>query len=148
MITHQHGLFARTEDIAKFGQLYLQKGIWNGKQIIPADWIAEAPTRQVSNGSNPDSDWDQGYGFQFWRCRNGAFRGDGKDGQFCIVLPELDAVIVMTAQTRNMQAQLNLVWQHLLPAIQADAKTLPENPEELARLKEKLAGLMVKATAK
>jgi CubicO group peptidase (beta-lactamase class C family) len=142
------GLHLCTEDIAKFGQLYLQKGMWNGKQLIPADWIAEATARQVSNGSNPDSDWDQGYGFQFWRCRNGAFRGDGKDGQFCIVLPELDTVVVMTANTRNMQAQLNLVWQHLLPAIQADAKSHPENPEDLARLKEKLAGLMVKATAK
>src|SRR5882672_7410633 len=83
-----YGLNARTEDIARFGQLYLQKGKWNGKQLIPPEWVEMATTKQVSNGSNPKSDWDQGYGFQFWRCRNGAYRGDGAFGQYCIVLPE------------------------------------------------------------
>jgi CubicO group peptidase (beta-lactamase class C family) len=78
-----------TEDIAKFGQLYLQKGQWQGKQLIPADWIEQATSKQVSNGSDPDRDWDQGYGFQFWQCRHGAYRGDGKDGQFCVVIPRL-----------------------------------------------------------
>ena len=74
------GLFLKTEDIAKFGQLYLQKGQWNGKQLIPASWIEQATAKQVSNGSDPTKDWDQGYGFQFWRCRHGAFRGDGAFG--------------------------------------------------------------------
>src|SRR5438067_4478295 len=87
------GLSIRTEDIAKFGQLYLQKGRWQGKQIVPAAWVAEASARQTANGSNPHSDWDQGYGYQFWRCRHGAYRGDGAFGQFCIVLPEQDAVV-------------------------------------------------------
>jgi CubicO group peptidase (beta-lactamase class C family) len=72
-----YGLKIRTEDIARFGQLYLRKGLWNGKQVVPAAWIAQATARQTSNGSSPDSDWDQGYGYQFWRCRHGAFRGDG-----------------------------------------------------------------------
>ena len=100
-----YGLYVRTEDIAKFGQLYLQKGKWNGKQIIPADWIAQATSKQVDNDKAPSArnpDWRQGYGFQFWQCRYGAYRGDGKDGQFCIVLPEQDAVIAITAKTRNM----------------------------------------------
>ena len=77
-----YGLRVRTEDIAKFGQLYLQHGSWQGKQLLPAEWVAMATARQTSNGSNPDSDWNQGYGFQFWRCRHGAFRGDGAFGQF------------------------------------------------------------------
>ncbi|MCA9056922.1 MAG: serine hydrolase, partial [Planctomycetaceae bacterium] len=73
-----YGLFVRTEDIAKFGQLYRQKGNWNGKQLIPAEWIEQATSRQVANdqapsGRNPD--WREGYGFQFWQCRHGAFRG-------------------------------------------------------------------------
>ena len=59
------GLFLRTEDVAKFGQLYLQHGKWRGKQLIPASWVELATSRQVSNGSNPTSDWNQGYGFQF-----------------------------------------------------------------------------------
>ena len=137
-----YGLFVRTEDIAKFGQLYLQKGKWNGKQLIPAAWVEQATSKQVSNGSDPSRDWDQGYGFQFWRCRHGAFRGDGMNGQFCIVMPEQDAVIAMTADTRDMQAQLNVVWDKLLPAFHA--KKLPANKQEQLKLQETLANLEVR----
>ena len=136
------GLKIRTEDIAKFGQLYLQKGKWNGKQLVPAAWVEQAAAKQVSNGSDPSKDWDQGYGFQFWRCRHGAFRGDGANGQFCIVLPEQDAVIAITADTRDMQSELNVVWDKLLPAFHA--KKLPANKEEQAKLKEMLANLAVR----
>lgn len=129
-----YGLFIRTEDIAKFGQLYLQNGKWKGKQIVPAKWIQKATSKQVSNGSDPNSDWEQGYGFQFWRCRHGAFRGDGKDGQFCIVLPEQNAVVAITANARNMQKELNVVWDQLLPAF--SDKPLPENVKELEKLQQ------------
>lgn len=137
-----YGLFLRTEDIAKFGQLYLQRGMWNGQQILPAEWVDQATSKQVSNGSDPESDWDQGYGFQFWRSRHGAYRGDGKDGQFCIVLPELDAVIAITANTADMQAELNVVWDKLLPAF--SDKALDEKPTDLANLKTRIAKLKAK----
>ena len=137
------GLFLKTEDIAKFGQLFLQKGKWNGKQIVPESWVAQATAKQVSNGSSPASDWDQGYGFQFWCCRHGAYRGDGAFGQFCLVLPEQDAVVAITADTKDMQAQLNVVWEKLLPAFQSAA--LPDNADEQAKLKQTLAGLAVRA---
>jgi CubicO group peptidase (beta-lactamase class C family) len=135
------GLKIRTEDIAKFGQLYLQKGQWNGKQLILASWVEQATTKQVSNGSDPAKDWDQGYGFQFWRCRHGAYRGDGAFGQFCIVLPEQDAVIAITADARDMQAELNVVWDKLLPAFR-DAP-LPANGAEETKLKQLLSSLTV-----
>ncbi len=134
-----YGLFLRTEDIAKFGQLYLQKGQWNGKQLLPAEWVEQATSKQVSNGSDSNRDWDQGYGFQFWRCRHGAYRGDGKDGQFCIVLPEQDAVVAITANTRDMQAELNIVWDKLLPAFGDQPKA--EDPEEQVKLKTLVATL-------
>ncbi len=134
-----YGLFLRTEDIAKFGQLYLQKGKWQEKQLLPESWIDQATSKQVSNGSDPSKDWDQGYGFQFWRCRHGAYRGDGKDGQFCIVLPEQDAVVAITANASDMQAELNIVWDKLLPAF-AD-KELKESPDEQAKLQATIAGL-------
>lgn len=133
------GLFIRTEDVAKFGQLYLQKGMWEGKRILPEAWIETATSKQVSNGSNPKSDWEQGYGFQFWRCRHGAYRGDGRDGQFCIVLPEQDAVIAVTADTRDMQAELNVVWDELLSAFHNDP--LPEDPQEQEKLKSTISSL-------
>jgi CubicO group peptidase (beta-lactamase class C family) len=116
-----YGLSIRTEDIARFGQLYLQKGKWQGKQLIPAAWVEEATSFQTSNGSNPRSDWDQGYGYQFWRSRNGAYRGDGAFGQYCVVLPQQDAVIAITSGLRDMQAVLNLVWEKLLPGLAASA---------------------------
>ena len=139
------GLSIRTEDIAKFGQLYLQRGKWEGKQLVPASWVDAATSRWMSNGSNPTSDWEQGYGFQFWRCRNGAFRGDGAHGQFCVVLPELDAVVAITAGTRDLQGVLNVVWAKLLPALQASAAgALPADAMAEGKLKAKLAGLSLK----
>ncbi len=77
------GLHLKTEDIAKFGLLYLNKGMWNEKQILPRKWIEDATSKQVSNGSNPTNDWAQGYGYQFWRSRHNSYRGDGAMGQFC-----------------------------------------------------------------
>ncbi|SKB00156.1 CubicO group peptidase, beta-lactamase class C family [Prosthecobacter debontii] len=116
------GLSIPTEAMAKFGQLYLQKGLWNGRQLLPAAWVEEATAfhiQQPGDASSGRPDWLQGYGYQFWRCQHGHFRGDGAFGQFTIVLPEHDAVIVMTSENKNMQGQLDLVWQHLLPAFQA-----------------------------
>jgi CubicO group peptidase (beta-lactamase class C family) len=136
------GLWIRTEDIAKFGQLYLHRGKWNGKQLVPAEWVELATSKQMSNGSDPTKDWDQGYGFQFWRCRHNAFRGDGAKGQFCVVLPEQDAVIAITADTKDMQSELNVVWDDLLPAFQSSP--LPENAAELARLREAVKGFKVR----
>ena len=135
------GLKIRTEDIAKFGQLYLQKGKWNGRQIVPQAWVDQATTRQASNGSDPSKDWDQGYGFQFWRCRHNAFRGDGANGQFCIVLPDEDAVIAITADARDMQAELNIVWDKLLPAFHD--KRLRADKRAQIKLKETLSNLVV-----
>lgn len=136
-----YGLNVRTEDIARFGQLYLQKGKWQGRQLIPKDWVEMATSKQVSNGSNPKSDWDQGYGFQFWRCRHGAYRGDGAFGQYCVVLPEQDAVIAITSGLKDMQGVLNLVWEKLLPQM----KPRPLMPFAGGdRLKQKLAGLTVR----
>lgn len=137
-----YGLALRTEDIAKIGQLYLQQGRWDNQQILPASWVEAATMKQVDNDQAPSAgspDWRQGYGFQFWRCRHGGYRGDGKDGQFCIVLPDHDVVIAITAKTGGMQRQLDLVWQHLLPAF--GDQELPEAPDELRRLQATLDGL-------
>ena len=132
-----YGLFLRTEDIAKFGQLYLQKGQWKGKQLLPAPWIEAATAKQVDNDKAPSGrtpDWQQGYGFQFWRCQHRAYRGDGRDGQLCLVMPEQDAVIAITALTGQMQTELDLVWEKLLPAF--GENPLPVNAAALAELRQ------------
>ena len=125
-----------------FGELYLQKGKWNGKQLIPAAWVEQATSMQTSNGSAPTSDWDQGYGYQFWRSRHNSFRGDGAFGQYCMVIPELDAVVAITSGVRNMQQVMNLVWDKLLPAMKPGR--LPENAAARRQLEARLAGLAVK----
>ncbi len=138
--TGAFGFSGRTEEIARFGQLYLHKGMWNGRQLIPAAWVAEATSAQTSNGSSPTSDWDQGYGYQFWRSRHG-YRGDGAFGQYMLVLPEYDAVIAITSGVRDMQSVMNLVWTRLLPAMSSG--TLPKNVDAQRALQAKLATLTV-----
>lgn len=139
------GLRLHTEDIAKFAQLFLQKGIWNGKQLLPQGWAEEASTAHIiqhpeySQAKRDSSDWEQGYGYQMWRCRNNAFRGDGAFGQYAIVLPEQDAIIAITSETPDMQGELNLIWKILLPAMQAGK--LQANAAADDVLKKKLAAL-------
>ena len=133
------GLSITTAEIARFGQLYLQEGLWRGQQLIPRDWVVQATSCQISNGSAPESDWEQGYGYQFWRCRHGAYRGDGAFGQFCVVMPSQEAVLATTAGVSDMQLVLNLVWEHLLSAME-DAP-LPEEGVAQSVLAERLAGL-------
>ena len=112
------GLFARTEDIAKLGQLYLQRGRWDEAQLLPESYVAQATSRQIDTANQENNpDWRQGYGFQFWMSRHG-YRGDGAFGQFCIVLPEQDAVVAITSGTDRMQAVLDAVWEHLLPGFE------------------------------
>jgi hypothetical protein len=133
------GLSITTEAIARFGQLYLQKGLWEGKQILPEAWVEAATSKQVSNDSELNPDWKQGYGYQFWRCRHGAYRGDGAFGQYCIVMPEQEAVLAITSAVDDMQSVLNMVWEHLLPAF-GKAK-LEADPATHKALGKKLASL-------
>jgi CubicO group peptidase (beta-lactamase class C family) len=145
------GLSATTETLFKFGQFYLQKGQWNGRQLLPAPWVEQATSFKIQQPAGPgqdlaqlkkDSDWHQGYAYQFWRCRHDAFRGDGAFGQFCVVIPPLDAVIAITSRTLDMQGLLNLVWEHLLPGLCDTA--LPTDRAASERLRAQLAGLALK----
>lgn len=139
------GLRIKTEDMAKFGQLLLQKGKWNGKQIIPEAWVEEATTKKIDQNPNAtpedlaNNSWVQGYCYQFWRCRHNAFRADGAYGQYIIVMPDQDAVVAIQAESPDMQNEINLVWDYLLPAIKEDK--LPANAESNELLKQKLQAL-------
>jgi len=139
-----YGLKLCTEDIAKFGQLYLQEGKWNGTQLISKEWIVQATSKQVPNDEESHAkigiDWQQGYGFQFWRCTHNAFRGDGAGGQLCVVIPDRDAVVAITAQTGNFQEEMNAIWELLLPAIHAEV--LPEDAAAQEKLKHAISNLV------
>ena len=125
------GLYLHTESLAKMGLCILNGGQYRGKQVIPAEWVAEmsakqvpcvpAGTNEVKMRENPQdpstSDWLQGYGYQMWRCRHNAFRADGAYGQYIIVIPEKDAVVAVTAHVGDMQAEINHIWDNILPAL-------------------------------
>lgn len=140
------GLRVKTEDMAKFAQLFLQKGKWNGKQVLPEGWAELASSVKIiqhpdlPQAKRDSSDWEQGYCFQMWRCRHNAYRGDGAFGQYMIVMPDQDAALAVTAETSNMQEEINLVWQYLLPAMKEGK--LPANKagdEQLAKALHDLA---------
>ena len=125
------GLYLRSEDMAKMGLCLLQGGKWGGRQVIPAGWVGQMSAKHVESvpaGLNTetarqfsigqDNDWIQGYGYQMWRCYpQGTFRADGAYGQYILVIPDKDAVIVTTADIRNMVWELQLIWKHILPLL-------------------------------
>jgi CubicO group peptidase (beta-lactamase class C family) len=140
------GLSVQTESLAKVGELYRQKGAWQGRQLLPAAWVEEATTFKIQqplpakpSRPNDQNDWLQGYCYQFWRCRNHAFRGDGAFGQYMIVMPDQEAVVVITEETSDLQGVLDLVWQHLLPAMKP--QPLPSDPQLQAQLRHTLSSL-------
>jgi CubicO group peptidase (beta-lactamase class C family) len=130
------GLRLVTEDLAKLGQLYLDRGVWAGRRLLSEEWVAQATSVQVLNGANSDDDSEQGYGFQIWRSRHG-YRMSGRYGQFALVLPDQDMVVAITAGARNYRMVPNLVWETLLPGVHADA--LDDDVAQQAELRALLA---------
>ena len=134
------GLWLSCDSIARFGQCLLQKGVWEGRQLLPLEWFEKATVKQIDNSGGteqPDNEWAQGYGYQFWRTRGNRFRGDGAFGQICMVSPELDMVVAITCGTNDMGREMQLLHEHLFPA----AEMAPGTAEEQAQLQRRLAEL-------
>ena len=128
----------RTEDIAKFGQLFLQQGQWKGKQILSKDWVAAASSKQISNGKN-DGSWAYGYGYQFWLNPPGGFRADGAFGQYSMIIPEKDAVVAITSESISTKTTMQIVWDVLLPEMKQDV--LQGESNEFKQLQQELKSL-------
>jgi CubicO group peptidase (beta-lactamase class C family) len=109
------GLELTTGDLATFGQLLLQRGTWKGARLVPAAWIDGASRPHISTQEMGKPDYDVGYGYGFWACRHGAYRADGKNGQFVIVFPRQEAVVAITSDEPDMENILAAVWEHILP---------------------------------
>jgi hypothetical protein len=126
----------------------LQKGAWHGRQLLPVAWVEEATSFKIQQPAGKGEDleqqkktspWHQGYCYQFWRCRHNAYRGDGAFGQFAIVMPDQDAVVVMTTESPSMKDDMDMVWDYLLPAIHDSA--LPADDAARSQLVGKLTSL-------
>jgi CubicO group peptidase (beta-lactamase class C family) len=133
------GLQVGTDAILALAQCYLDRGEVSGRRLLSEDWVAAAtaPTGLPNREAAPNPDWTQGYGCSFWHARHG-YRGDGAFGQFAIILPEQDVALAITAETTDMQGVLELVWEHLLPAVDRDGDETAD-----AALRERLEVLRV-----
>jgi len=122
---------ARTRDLAKLGQCILQGGVWQDRQLIPADYLRRATSVQQDNSANEAADWKLGYGFQFWKSTYG-FRGDGACGQYMLVIPEADMVVAITSGLTEMCRILTPIWEKLMPTLYDHARA--DKPEKTAEL--------------
>ena len=143
------GMNMTTRELARFGQLYLNRGKWGEEHVLSPFWVDLATARHTWSGwknvgvkaLGEGTDWEQGYGFQFWRCTHGAYRADGAGGQYTVVMPEQDMVVSANAGCNDFQKELNLIWDNLLPGVK-DAP-LPEDPAAQSKLADRLAKLEI-----
>jgi hypothetical protein len=128
------GVHIQPESLAKFGQLILNEGSWEGKQLVPAEWIREMCKKHRETGREV-------YGYHIWHCggHDGAVRADGALGQYVISVLDKDMVVVMTEATLgNGRDQRRLIWDVLLPHIQDEP--LPANKKDYQKLLKKQEG--------
>ncbi len=109
------GLYIKTEDLAKLTLCYLQKGKYNGEQVIPAEWALEATKKQIGNEYNrPGTDSSYGYGYCFWKnsIDEDSFRADGMFSQFGIGIPEYDAAVILTSAITDETGCLEYIFNY------------------------------------
>lgn len=124
------GLYLTTESLAKMGQLLLGGGNWNGTQLLDASWVEAMMSPQIRqykgrNDIDPEvmeqitaeDDWNLGYGYQMWCCQHGGARLDGAWGQYVLVAPEKNSVIVATAHASDNKSVFNSFWKYIYPSL-------------------------------
>ena len=138
------GLRVQAETMAKLGQLLLNKGNWNGEQLVSADYVEAACSRLIDGGAKettPPTDGNQGYGYQVWQSKwPGSFRADGAMGQYTVVVPQEDLVVVILGMKLYGHEELACIWNQLMPGL----KTEPLKPEN--KLQKKLDKLCTNAS--
>lgn len=104
------GLMLTIEELHRFGLLYLQNGVWDGRRILTEDWVRQSTSVQMDNGRH-------GYGYLFWGGPHGSFRADGKYGQMSILMRDKDAVVTIVAESREANKLLDAVFEHIYPQL-------------------------------
>ncbi len=125
------GLRVQAETMAKLGLLLLNKGRWEGQQLVSADYIEDACSPHIyyrdKKETDAPTDGNQGYGYQIWRCKwPGAIRADGAFGQYSVVVPQEDLVVVILGMIPNGHPELACIWNQLMPGV----KATPLQPEK------------------
>ena len=124
------GLRVQAETMAKLGLLLLNEGKWNGEQLVSADYVKAACSRLIDGGAKetvPATDGNQGYGYQVWQSKwPGSYRADGAMGQYTVVVPDADLVVVILGMKLYGHEELACIWNQLMPGI----KNEPLKPEK------------------
>ena len=126
------GMKMVTEDMAKFTYFLSRQGEWEGKQLLRKEWFERACHKQIETEGDSEGhvkDWAQGYGYQCWMGRYpGSFRADGAYGQFGVVFPDLDLIVILTSSTEQTQEELSALQEDLIPYVQKEAGELAPSP--------------------
>lgn len=140
------GMKLVTEDMARFTYFMLQRGKWEGKQLLNEDWFTRAASKQIETAGDFEGhikEWANGYGYQCWMgSLPGSFRADGAYGQFGFVYPTLDLCVITTAATEQTQSMIDSMMKYLIPSVQETS--LPASPVS-DTLKKRLADLHLPA---
>lgn len=141
------GMFMKPEDMAKYGYLYLKKGKWDDKQIIPQKWVEESTKKQLDTPNGLAGRY--GYGYQWWQNKFGGYSARGAQGQYIFVLPEYNMVVVFTSGLKNTQfyAPEELVESYIIPAIKS-SKSIGDNKDSGEALKKMLEDIQKAPTPK
>ncbi len=126
------GFHASCDDAAKLGLLYLNRGMWNGRRLLSEAWIDEASQTHSDNAPHEWPDWQSGYGYQFWTCSRGGYRGDGAFGQYCFILPDRGIVAAALCEAENLQHAVDIVHEMALELFDE-----PHGEGEIERMAEK-----------
>lgn len=124
-------------DMARIGQMLLQQGMWNGRQIVPEQWIREMSGKKIDTApTNVFEDWRVGYGYQMWRCsREGCYRADGAFGQYILVLPPKNMVVAIWSEDAFSQDMLNAFWEEVYDKVDDRVYGIDGNAHEVYRRK-------------
>ena len=133
------GVLMTPLDLARIALLCMNKGRWEGQQLINERYILDATAKQIDNTLTSDGiDEAQGYGYQFWRTRNGGFALNGMGSQYAVCLPEADLIVVTTGDTQDYvhagHIIFELIWNELLPSLNNGA--LPEDAAAVKALED------------
>jgi len=123
--------YVSARDLARFGVLYLEDGVWRGRRILPPGWVAESTAAYSRQG-------DFGYGYMWWIYRNEAYFASGFGGQFVLVAPEQRLVVVNRVDTGEPGAERR-EWfrrgdkvdgREFQSLVQAILEAAPDKPQE------------------
>jgi len=127
----------KPHDMARFGYLYLHEGRWGDKQVVPAEWVKASTRRHIAAGTLSD-----GYGYQWWVDDAGYYMALGYAGQYIVVVPDQDMVVVFTSDLaeRDFFTPETLLQTYILPAV-ISGGPLPANPDGVALLESRVKAL-------